>query len=109
MADTNAKFGSLQSKIWGCVPAVSAAFWCLLPKKFIQQGLRPIELLERLGHRCRMHGYGTVCCAVIDVVADKRFDVPVENQPNDFCLAIHHWRSGVAADNVVVRNEVKRG
>src|SRR6266702_5191747 len=108
MLDTNSKGASLQSKIWGCVPAVSAAFWCLLPKKFIQQRLSRIELLERLGHRRRMHGYGTVCCAVVDVIADKRFDVPVENQPNDVRVAIHHRRSRVAPDNVIVRDEVKR-
>ena len=41
-------------------------------------------------------------------VQHQRLDVAVEDQPDDFALLVDHRRPGVAADDVVGRDEVQR-
>src|SRR5207249_5416075 len=62
---------------------------------------RAVDLVERLEQGGAVHGHRAVDRSIEAVVAAQRVDVPIEDEPADASLPIHHGRAGVAADDVI--------
>src|SRR3974390_1956820 len=56
-----------------------------------------------------MHGDRTARLAVVDETADQRLDFAVEEKADAFGVAVEHGRAGVAANDVVGADKIKRG
>ena len=85
-----------------------AGIFALVAHHFVQQFARAVKLAKRLRHRGRMHRDGAVGLDIVDVIADQRFDIAVENQAHNLAVAIDHRRPGIAADDVVGGDEIER-
>ena len=87
----------------GCEPLQS--YFAL---DFVGQRVGAVYLAQRFDHSGGVDGDGAVLCAVVDEVARQGLDVAIEDQADEFAIAIDDGRAGVAADDVAGGDEVDR-
>src|SRR5579863_6868777 len=80
----------------------------LLALELLGQRAYFINLAHTFDDSSRVHSDRTVLCTVVNKITGQRFDVSIEDQTDKFTIAIHHWRTGVAAGNVVSGHKIHR-
>jgi hypothetical protein len=49
---------------------------------------------------------GAICFIAVNKISHQRFDVAVEDEPDDFRIAVDYRGAGIAARDVVGRDEI---
>ena len=68
--------------------------------------MRVVELAQGLGDDAGMHGDGAVRFVAINKISHQGFDIAVENEADDFRVAIDNGRAGIPAGDVICGDEV---
>src|SRR5947208_14478800 len=76
--------------------------------QLVRKSTGAVNLSERFLDAPRVHRYRSALRIAVRKVPGQRFDVPVEDDPDDFALLVYGRRSGVASNDVRRRNEVER-
>lgn len=61
--------------------------------EFIRELPRVVNLSERFNNKRRVHGDRAIARFVIDEVTQQTFNVAVENETDEFAVAIDHRRT----------------
>ncbi len=77
--------------------------------QFLYQGIGLIDRPERLDDCPGVDRDGPGDFVVVAEVEDERLDVAVEDQADDFIVAVNDRAPGIAADDVGRRDKVERG
>src|SRR5215467_10191100 len=87
---------------------MSGRFARSLLRQLGDEAVGVIDLGQAFAQDTDADRYGAVDRAVIAVVASERFDVAVEQEPDDLRVLVDDWRPGIAANGVVAGDEIER-
>ena len=81
-------------------------FWPADELHLVNDPLRSADLLGDPQDEPDIDRDRTIAVRVVVEVVPEALVVPVEDEPDLFAVSVQHWRSAIAADDVVRRDEI---